>query len=146
MTKTKREILTPGEAGPAEGAPAAAGDAEATTAAAATADDLAEYETDDLPEQPSGNQAAAGLPPDMATLVQKMVAEGVAKALAANSKPKKRGEPDKLPTPAEAAAKCEVQVQNGVRPRGVLTTEGWYCHPEMARVKDHGVAHTQLKV
>ena len=36
-------------------------------------------------------------------------------------------------TVAEAEAYCQAQVAQGIRPRAILTPEGWYTHREMAR-------------
>jgi len=46
----------------------------------------------------------------------------------------------RLPTQAAAAAMCEDSLARGVRPRAILTVDGWYTHPEMARTKAPGVA------
>jgi len=48
------------------------------------------------------------------------------------SKPAER-QPDAA-SQAEAAAMAAEQVAAGVRPRALLTPDGWYVHPESARV------------
>ena len=45
----------------------------------------------------------------------------------------------RLPTQEDARVMCENAVAQGMRPRAILTSEGWYTHPEMARSKDTGV-------
>lgn len=70
------------------------------------------------------------------------VAAQVAELKAEVAKLKRRGnaEPSK-PTVrepemsiAQAQEHCAAQVAEGVRPRAILTPEGWYTHREMARV------------
>lgn len=126
MSKAGRTIQTPG------------GAAASAPAAEVVADDLAEYESERLPEMPAGNHGAAGLSPETATLVQRLVAEGIAKALA--PKPNKRQPPAQLPTQEEARAICEAKVAQGIRPGAILTVDGHYVHPELARTADAGVA------
>lgn len=146
-------ILVPGEQAPA--APAAAAPerrkpgpkprAAATPAAAAASgdDDLEQYESDDLPPAPEGD---ADFTPAQTRRVQAMIAEavrasrssqdpGTAAKLAAATM-----DQQKLPTVAAAMEMCEASVRQGLRPRAILTNEGWYAHPEMARTKDLGVA------
>jgi len=141
MPKANRTVQTPGEA-PPENAPDANTGAEGATdagpsedgGAGALDDDLADFEGDDLP------QGAVATPqmmtPELAAMVQQMVAEGVARGLAAA----KVGKPapntaQKLPTWQQAAAEAEAMVAKGIRPRAVLTPDGFYCHPEIARSK-----------
>ena len=50
----------------------------------------------------------------------------------------------RLPTQDEARAMCDDMVSRNIRPRAIETVDGWYVHPEMARVVDHGVARLQV--
>jgi hypothetical protein len=124
-----RAIQTPGDttAEPAEGTEPGA------------ADDLAQYDSDSLPATPAG--PTAGMSPELMDVVNQAIANGVAKALAAQGMtPKGKAATTKVLTVAEAAAICESMVQKGIRPRALLTDQGHYCHPEMARTKDYGVS------
>jgi hypothetical protein len=164
MSTAERQILTPGEvAQPA--APAAEALAvqaperkkpgpKPRAAQPAAQDDLAEFDNDELP--PAAEVATAAAPagvaftPEQQRVIAAMIAQAVqaskssqdpataAKlAAAANT-------PAKLPSQAEAHAMCEDSVARNIRPRPVLTTDGWYVHPEMTRVVDHGVARLQV--
>lgn len=44
-----------------------------------------------------------------------------------------------LPTVAEAVTLALADIKAGKRPRSTLTDQGWYCHPEMARIAVSGV-------
>ena len=169
MSDAPRQILMPGETAQAAAqVPATADSAtpaperkkpgpkpRAAQAAAATAgDDLDQFDEDELPPRPAAAPAAvaaaASLTPEQMLLVQQLVAEGVRAAMSSRD-PKtavaiaaKAAQPQRLPSQDEAFAMCEDSVKKGIRPRAILTTEGWYAHPEMARVRDHGVAKLQV--
>lgn len=160
-----RQILTPGETAPAavvaaEAAPparrkpgpkSAAEKAAEAAKAAQGDDDLAEFDSERLPAVAPRAQADAGsFTPAQQALIAQMIAQAVqaakssqdpktaaALAAAANAKAK-------LPTQAEAIAMCDDQVSRGIRPRPVLTPEGWYVHPETVRTVDHGVARLSV--
>lgn len=156
MSEQERQIQTPGEA-PA--APAAAEQtrrkpgpkskaereaeaaAAATTATAGAADDLAEFDSEELPEAP----AAPSFTPEQQALITKMIADAVRAskssqdpATAAKLAAQANGA-ERLPTQDDARVMCENAVAQGKRPRPILTIDGWYAHPEMARSKDTGV-------
>jgi hypothetical protein len=139
MTKQSRTIQMPGAAAPEVTHPAlAAGDGAAQ-------DDLAAFDEDDLPQGPV--PATAQMTPELSALVQRMIAEGVAAELAAakHDAAQPKAPAERLPTWQEAAAAAERSVRDGVRPRSVLTSDGWYVHPELARVKDSGVARLMVE-
>lgn len=154
-----RHILTPGEsavdetaapeaaaAAPAE-APARAkpgpkpgARAAARAAAAAPSDDLAAYESEDLPPAPAA--ADGDFTPEQQAKIARMIADAV-QASRSSQDPQtaaklaaQRLEPEQLPTVEQAKMTCEDAVSRGIRPRAILTNEGWYTHPEMARVRD----------
>lgn len=117
MSKAPRAIQTPGAAAPAP-APAAA-----------PVDDLAEFQSDELPasEAPSAAELQLALGQALAMnrkLMHRLdIMEG-----------KVKPEEVELPTVAQAHDEAQSMVDKGRRPRAILTREGWYCHPEMARV------------
>ncbi len=144
-------ILVPGEqpAAPAAAAPERKKPgpkpraAAAPAAAAQTDDDLDDYDSEDLPPAPEGD---ADFTPAQTRRVQAMIAEAV-RASRSSQDPGTAAklasatlDQQKLPTVEAARAMCDDAVSKGMRPRAVLTTEGWYAHPEMARTKDLGVS------
>ena len=170
MSTAERQIMTPGETAQ----PAAAPAAEATSApaperkkpgpkpraAAAPAapaaapvgdDDLDQFDSDDLPPAPAAMPAsAAEFTPEQQRLIAAMIASAVGAARSAQDPQTaaklaaKANTAERLPSQAEAAAMCEDQVSRNIRPRPVLTPDGWYVHPEAVRTVDHGVAKLQL--
>lgn len=165
MSTAERQIQIPGEsAQPA--APAAAQApaapvrnkpgpkpraAAAPLPAAPAVDDLAEFESDDLPPAPVAMPAsAAEFTPDQQRLIAAMIASAVGAAKSAQDPQTaaklaaRANTVERLPTQAEAAAMCNDMVAKNQRPRGILTPEGWYVHPEAVRTVDHGVVKLQV--
>ena len=161
MSTADRQILTPGDTAP----PPAAAAADAATAperkkpgpkpraAAAPAPDLDDYDSETLPPAPAAPAAAAnpaGFTPEQQRLITAMIAQAVAASKSAQDPATaaklaaKANTPDKLPSQSEAAVMCNDQVVRGLRPRPVLTPDGWYVHPESARVLDAGLAKLTL--
>jgi hypothetical protein len=156
-----RQIQTPGAAAaPAEapvrrkpGPPsaaeraareAAAAQAASQAAAAAGADtdpdgdaDLSEFESDTLP--PVNAMPAPVFTPEQQAFMSQAIAAAVAAAKSAHDPAtaaklvQKKLEGERLPTTDAARAMCEDMISRGQRPRAILTTEGWYTHPEMTR-------------
>jgi hypothetical protein len=99
-------------------------------------DDLKQFETDDLPPAapPSVQELQEALAKSLAvqrrqqTQIDALL--GRAEGAQANVVP--------LPTVDEAIKLAAKDIAAGKRPRPTLTVEGWYCHPEMARVAVHG--------
>ena len=58
--------------------------------------------------------------------------------------PAKANTAERRPTQAEAAAMAADSVAKNIRPRPILTEDGWYVHPETVRTVDHGVAKLQV--
>lgn len=85
-------------------------------------------------EPPAASPSAApeGLSPELARLVQGMVAQQVAAALAKTTPRAERATPKEVPMDV-AVAMANDAVARGERPRSILTPEGWYCHRELAR-------------
>ncbi len=134
MAKGSRAIQTPGAVAPTAAIAADAG-AAPSTGAGFDPDDLSEYDSEDLPptEPPSAQELQQALAETLATnrklaarldRLEGKVPGGVA--------------PAPVPTVAEAEQTALAMIRNGKRPRAILTDQGWYCHPEMARVKTHG--------
>lgn len=153
MSEQERQILTPGEVpaaapeAPARRKPGPKSKAERDAEAAAAAgkpgptDDLAEFDTDELPEKPEAPQFT----PEQQRLIATMIADAVRAskssqdpATAAKLAAKANGT-ERLPTQDDARVMCENAVAQGLRPRAILTVDGFYVHPEMARSKDTGV-------
>lgn len=169
MSTAERQILTPGEtaqpaAAPAAEAPAAPAPqrnkpgpkpraAAAPAAAPAAGDaDLDEFDTDELPPQPpvAMPAAAAEFTPEQQRLIAAMIASAVGAARSAQDPQTaaklaaRANTAERLPSQAEAAAMCEDMVSKNLRPRSILTPDGWYVHPEAVRTVDHGVAKLQV--
>jgi hypothetical protein len=130
-----RTIQTPGVAPAAAEAPQEA--SAAVEGAPFRDDDLAEYDSDDLPAAavPSAEelqQALAKSLADNAKLARRL------DALEGRMQPGGKAKAEPLPTQEEAKAMAQKEIANGKRPRAILTAEGYYCHPEMARVKTQG--------
>lgn len=97
--------------------------------------------------QSAASPAAGGeFSPEQQAIVQRMIADAV-RASKAGQDPSTAArlaaqavDTQRLPTQAAAAAMCEDSLARGVRPRAILTVDGWYTHPEMARTKAPGVA------
>jgi hypothetical protein len=51
---------------------------------------------------------------------------------------------ERLPSQTEARAMCDDMVSKNMRPRAILTPDGWLVHPEAVRTVDHGVAKLQV--
>ena len=166
MSTAERQIMTPGETAPAA-APAAEQPAapvverkkpgpkpravESAAAPAAGADDLAEFDTDDLPPAPVAMPApVAEFTPEQQRLIAAMIASAVGAAKSAQDPQTaaklaaQANTAQRLPSQAEAKAMCDDQVGRNTRPRPVLTPDGWYVHPEAVRTVDHGVAKLQV--
>lgn len=165
MSTAERQIQIPGESAPppapaAEQAPAAPvrnkpgprpRAAAAPLPAAPAADDLAEFDSDELPPAPVAMPAsAAEFTPDQQRLIAAMIASAVGAAKSAQDPQTaaklaaRANTVERLPSQAEAAAMCSDMVTKNQRPRGILTPEGWYVHPEAVRTVDHGVAKLQV--
>lgn len=167
MSTAERQILTPGETAPAAAAaveqpampvverkkpgPKPRAAAELAAAAAVGADDLAEFDTDDLPPAPVAMPASvAEFTPEQQRLIASMIASAVGAARSAQDPQTaaklaaKANTAQRLPSQAEAKAMCDDQVGRNTRPRPVLTPDGWYVHPEAVRTVDHGVAKLQV--
>jgi len=166
MSTAERQILTPGEtaqpaAAPAAEAPSAPAPerkkpgpkppAAAAPAAAPAEDDLDEFDSDELPPAPSAMPAsAAEFTPEQQRLIAAMIASAVGAARSAQDPQTaaklaaKANTAERLPSQAEAKAMCDDMVARNLRPRPVLTPDGWYVHPEAVRTVDHGVAKLQL--
>ncbi len=139
--------------GPVPGARAARAAAAPAAAAAAPVgdDDLDQFDSDDLPPAPAAMPAsAAEFTPEQQRLIAAMIASAVGAARSAQD-PKtaatlaaKANTAERMPSQAEAAAMCNDQVARNIRPRPVLTPDGWYVHPEAVRTVDHGVAKLQM--
>lgn len=91
--------------------------------------DLAEFDEPSIPE--------AHVPSAQELLAEVIKLRGdVATLKAKNSTPaevsKKAGVP--VVAMAQAISEAHAMVAAGQRPRAALTPEGWYCHPEAARV------------
>lgn len=147
------EIDMPGEParrkpGPKPKAPPAAA---AQVAPDAGDDDLAAFDEDDLPPSPGAAMPARhakGFTPEQQALIASMIADAV-RASKAGQDPGTAakhavGIPDKLPSQEEARVMSEAMIAKGIRPRGILTPDGWYIHPEAARVRDYGIARLAL--
>lgn len=162
MSTAERQILTPGETAQPAAAPAAVATAAPAPerkkpgpkprAAAAPADDLDEFDTDELPPAPVTMPAAAAeFTPEQQRLIAAMIASAVGAARSAQDPQTaaklaaKANTTERLPSQAEAKVMCEdAMVRSNARPRPVLTPEGWYVHPESVRTVDHGVAKLQV--
>lgn len=162
MSTADRQIMTPGETAQPAAAPAAEAPAapaperkkpgpKPRAAAAPAADDLAEFDSDELPPAPAAMPAAAAeFTPEQQRLIAAMIADAVHASKSAQDPQTaaklaaKANTAERLPSQAEAAAMCDDQVKRNIRPRPVLTPDGWYVHPETVRTVDHGVAKLQL--
>lgn len=168
MSDAPRQILMPGETAQAAAQAAATADSatpaperkkpgprpRAAQAAAATAgDDLDQFDEDELPPRPAAAVdpgLAILFTPEQMTVVKQLVAEGVRAAMSSRDPATavaiaaKAAQPQRLPTQEQARIMCEDQVAKNIRPRAIETVDGWYVHPEMARVVDHGVARLQV--
>ena len=168
MSDAPRQILMPGEtaqAAPAVVAPAAEPAPErkkpgpkprAAAAAPAAGDDLDQFDEEALPPRPAAPAAAslASFSPDQLQAINQVINERVAEGIRAAMSSRdprtavdiaaKAAQPQRLPTQDEARVMCEDMVAKNIRPRAILTSDGWYAHPEMARVVDHGVARLQV--
>jgi hypothetical protein len=126
MTKAKPTLQVPG---------AKAQATKPDAAVEAFNDDLAAFESDDLPpvEPPSAQELQAALAQSLA--VQRRQQAQIDALLG-----KASAEANVVPLPTVAAAMKEAaeSIAAGKRPRPILTGEGWYCHPELARVAVHG--------
>lgn len=163
MSTAERQILTPGEtaqpaAAPAADAPAAPAPErkkpgpKPRAAAAPAADDLAEFDSDELPPPPPAAMpaSAAEFTPEQQRLIAAMIASAVGAARSAQDPQTaaklaaKANSAERMPSQAEAAAMCSDMVAKNLRPRPILTPDGWYVHPETVRTVDHGVARLQV--
>ena len=167
MSTAERQILTPGETAPVA-APAVEQPAApvierkkpgpkpravepAAAPAAGAGDDLDEFDTDELPPAPVTMPASvAELTPEQQRLIAAMIASAVGAAKSAQDPQTaaklaaKANTTQRLPSQAEAKAMCDDMVAKNLRPRAVLTPDGWYVHPEAVRTVDHGVAKLQV--
>lgn len=147
------ENALPGEPAPRrKPGPKSRAEREADAAAAkdANGSDLSEYETEDLPPapQPALPRSLSGLSPEQKAEIAQMMAQAIAAARSGqdpNTAAKLAvGQPDRLPSQEEAHIMCEAQIARGIRPRAILTPDGWYTHPESARVRDLGISRLAL--
>lgn len=147
---TDPTILTPGEpaAAPVRKKPGPKPRVQAAAPAAGEGGhdvDLDDYDSDELPPQPAVNPRPVLFSPEQQAEVQRMIADAVAASRSAQDPATaaklaaKRLEGERLPTVAAAAAVCADAVSKGLRPRAVLTSEGWYVHPEMGRTKANAI-------
>jgi hypothetical protein len=123
---TKAPVQTPG----LPPAPPAATTADDS----ATESDLAQFETDGLPPRDEVQLQLAEERAARRKLEKRLDAMDKAKA----DKPGRDRHPEPV-SMEQAKAEAEAAVKEGRRPRMILTHEGWYCHPEMARVPGSGV-------
>lgn len=165
MSTADRQILTPGDTAQPAAAPEPAARAPVVQrnkpgpkpriaplpAAAGPTDDLAEFETADLPPAPVTLPATvAEFTPEQQRLIAAMIASAVGAARSAQDPQTaaklaaRANTAERLPSQAEAAAMCNDMVAKNQRPRSILTPDGWYVHPEQVRTVDHGVAKLQL--
>lgn len=163
MSTADRQILTPGETAQPAAAPAAEAPAAPApkrkkpgprprAAAAPAADDLAEFDSDELsPAPPAAMPASsAEFTPEQQRLIAAMIASAVGAARSAQDPQTaaklaaKANTAERMPSQAEAAAMCGDMVAKNLRPRPILTPDGWYVHPETVRTVDHGVARLQV--
>jgi hypothetical protein len=153
-----RQISTPGDpAAIATAAPAPARktpgpkpkaerEAAATAAASTGDDDLADYDSDDLPPDPAASRMVSMA--DVQTMLDRQAAEFRRQMAQAIHAAKSSQDPEtaarlaaeriaqeKLPTTEAARVMCESAVSQGQRPRAILTQDGWYVHPAMGRTK-----------
>lgn len=140
MSKAPRTIQTPGAP-----APAAESTAEgAAPAAAAVGDDLDQFDSDDLPEAEAPNAQELQMALAQALQQNKQLAAQNARfearfAALEGKKAAKAAQGDgDVMTMAEAKKLAEQDIEKGKRPRSRMTPEGWYVHPEAARVKVAG--------
>ena len=147
------KILVPGETAPASAGKSKAPKprVEVTSVLAgrqtpAAADDLAEFDGDELPpappEEPVPMSAVKQMLAAQAAKFEQQIAEAIlasrsgqdpataAKLAAA------RIASVQLPTQAEAAATCAALIAAGRRPSPILTVDGWFAHQELARTID----------
>lgn len=104
------------------------------------ADDLG-LEGDGIDEAQPASAAPStleGFSPEQAAQVERMLARAVAAARSADQEAQKSAA-TAVVSMAQAKADAEAAIAAGTRPRAVLTPAGWYCHPEMSRVKTVGV-------
>lgn len=163
MSTAERQILTPGETAQPAAAPAAEAPAAPAperkkpgprprAAAAPATNDLAEFDSDELPPAPPAAMPAssAEFTPEQQRLIATMIASAVGAARSAQDPQTaaklaaKANTAERMPSQAEAAAMCGDMVAKNLRPRPILTPDGWYVHPETVRTVDHGVARLQL--
>lgn len=162
MSNAERQILIPGEtaqpaAAPAEAAaptadrkkPGPKPRAAQPAAAPAAGDDLDEFESDELPPAPMP-ASSAEFTPEQQRLIASMIASAVQASKAAQDPQTaaklaaKANTAERLPSQSEAMAMCNDMVSRNLRPRPILTPDGWYVHPEAVRTVDHGVAKLQV--
>lgn len=98
-----------------------------------------DFDTDTLPPPAAVAAAAEQFTPAQQALIAKMIGDAVQASKAAQD-PRtaarlaaEKVDPSKLPTQEAARAAAEDAVSRGIRPRAVLTTDGWYTHPETTR-------------
>jgi len=166
MSNAERQIQIPGETAQPAAAPAEATApiaeqrkksgpkpraAAQPAAAPAEGDDLDEFDSEELPPAPVAMPAtAAEFTPEQQRLIVAMIASAVGAARSAQDPQTaaklaaKANTAERLPSQAEAKVMCDNQVQKNLRPRPILTPDGWYVHPEAVRTVDHGVAKLQV--
>lgn len=137
MSKAPRTIQTPG-------APAPAAEPTGGAAPAAGGDDLDQFDSDDLPEAEAPNAQELQMALAQALQQNKQLAAQNARfearfAALEGKKVAKAAQADgDVITMAEAKKLALEDIKNGKRPRSRMTPEGWYVHPEAARVKVAG--------
>ena len=101
-------------------------------------------ESFDLADADQALQPAGTLPEDEAPNAQELMLElasvraEIAKLKAAQPQHGPDNKPGRLMTQVEAAGIAGEMVAQGHKPRAILTVDGWYTHPEMARTAVHG--------
>lgn len=99
-------------------------------------DDLAQFESDGLPPRPEGMEAVQMQLAEERAARRRLERKVEQMSSDKADKPGKKAEP--VVSMDEAVRMAEEAVANGMRPRATLTPEGWYCHPEIARVAASG--------
>lgn len=96
---------------------------------AGTAAELADYESETLPEQviPSAQELLAEM------LKMRGEIARLQKRAQTIDETRKENPGVEIVSEDEARAQCEAMIKAGKRPRAILTPSGWYVHPHMAR-------------
>lgn len=131
MSNPERQILTPGAPAVAERKKPGP---KPKAASAAEDGDLDEFESDELPETPE-----VKFTPAQQAEIQRMIGAAVMAAKSSQDPATAARlasatmDSQKLPSQEAAIAMSENSLRQGLRPRAILTTDGWYTHPESAK-------------